>query len=52
MLSRVLFGDRLDFEQKNGFTQMFLNNVYVDKIPQSTNIERDIGILITRSYAE
>lgn len=52
MLSRVLYGDRLDFEQKNGYTQFFLNGGFVCDTPSSGSIEWDIGRLINMGYSE
>jgi hypothetical protein len=52
MFSRVMFGDRLDFEPFQCLTRMFVNNVFIDEVLQSGDFERDIRILITRSYAE
>lgn len=51
MFPRVIFGDRFDFEQQNGFTQMSVNGVFSEKIFSTGNIERDIGILMA-GYAE
>jgi len=52
MISRVIFGDRLDFEQKNGFTQMFLNGEFVCDLQTTGNVEMDIGILMNYGYCE
>ncbi len=52
MISQVIFGDRLDFDQQNGITTMFLNRSFSDAVVSSGDIERDIRVLMTRGYAE
>ena len=51
MYARVIFGNRFDFEQKNGFTQMLVNGLYENQLPSSGNMERDAGLLMM-CYAE
>lgn len=52
MLSRVLFGDRLDFKSVGEYTQFFVNGCFICDLISTGNIERDIGLLMLRGYNE